>query len=254
MIKRLLNTLITTCLLITMSTHAYAAEPVNKDKATSVAKENLVLMPLRVSENDKNLQGAMELALTEGLQKGYTVFSGERVSQKANEIFRKESRNVSKTECDETRCMQDIAIAFQSELIAIANVTKRDGGYFIALSIQNIFDNKMIFSKALPCRSCDSFQVIDRLKVLSSAADQAPMANLEEITLWDSVRNSTATADIDIYINKYPQGQFVYLANVQKKNLLDLALAKEASEKAKAKEEEYKNRVRIKPPTMNINM
>ena len=48
----------------------------------------------------------------------------------------KESRNATHTECDETRCMQNIAEAFQAELIATANVTKKEGNYFLALSIQ----------------------------------------------------------------------------------------------------------------------
>jgi hypothetical protein len=80
----------------------------------------------------------------------------------------KESQNTAHKECDETKCMQNIAMAFQSELIATANVTKRDGGYFLAISIQNIFDNKVIFSNSVPCRNCDSFQVVDKLIELSS--------------------------------------------------------------------------------------
>ena len=132
-------------------------------------KERLVLMPLRVPEEDKNLTGAMEVALAEGLQLKYDVFSGEQVSQKARQIFLKESRNTTHAECDETRCMQNIAEAFQAELIATANVTKQDGTYFLALSIQNIFDNKVVYSKSLPCEGCNEAQVINKLKELSGA-------------------------------------------------------------------------------------
>ena len=137
-------------------------------KVAKLTKERLVLMPLRVGEEDKRLQGSMETALVQGLQQNYVVFSGEQVAQKARAIFLKESHNTSKKVCDETRCMQDIAMAFQAEFIATAAVTKQDGGYFLALSIQNIFDNKVVYSNSVPCKSCDSFQVVDKLKELSN--------------------------------------------------------------------------------------
>ena len=158
-----LLTIITALYLIAIPLQADAAK---KQKVQS-DKERLVLMPIRVPVDDKNLTGAMETALLEGLQQKYEVFSGEKVAQKAKEIFLKESRNTSRTECDETRCMQNIAEAFQAELIATANVSKQDGGYFLALKIENIFDNKAVYSKSIPCRGCDSFQVIDKLKELS---------------------------------------------------------------------------------------
>ncbi len=126
-------------------------------------------MPLRVSVDDKNLSDAMETALVEGLQQKYIVFSGEQVSQKAHEIFMRESRNLAHKECDETRCMQNIAEAFQAELIATSNVTKQDGGYFLALSIQNIFDNQVEYSRSIACAKCTSFQLVDKLKELSGS-------------------------------------------------------------------------------------
>jgi Protein of unknown function (DUF2846) len=139
-------------------------------KPTKAPTERLVFMPMRVGEGDKSLQGAMETALVQGLQQNYIVFSGEQVAQKAHEIFLKESRNTAKKDCDETRCMQGIAEAFQAELIATASVTKREDGYFLALSIQNIFDNKVVYSNSLPCKNCDAYQVVDKLKELSSAS------------------------------------------------------------------------------------
>lgn len=162
------------CLAGMLPQQAHAAKPSNV--VIKITKERLVLMPLRVTDEDKNLQGAMETALVEGLQQKYEVFSGEQVAQKARQIFLKESRNVTKKECDETRCMQDIAEAFQAELIATANVTKREDGYFLALSIQNIFDNKVEYSKSLPCKNCDAYQVVDKLKVLITLQEEPGQA------------------------------------------------------------------------------
>ena len=64
-------------------------------KSILTTKERLVLMPLRVGEADKSRQAAMETAIVEGLQQKYEVFSGERVTQKAHEIFLKESRSTT---------------------------------------------------------------------------------------------------------------------------------------------------------------
>jgi len=165
--RRPLNILIAAVLLLSLPLATQAEETTAPAQAVKVAKERLVLMPLRVGEEDQILQGAMETALVQGLQEKYEVFSGEQVAQKAKEIFRKESKSTAKKDCDETRCMQDIAEAFQAELISTANVTKRADGYFLALSIQNIFDNKVVYSNSVPCKNCDAYQVIDKLKELS---------------------------------------------------------------------------------------
>jgi hypothetical protein len=171
-LHKLIGITLATIFLISIPYQVCAATKGNT-KSVQSDKERLVLMPLRVPEEDKNLLGAMEAALVEGLHQQYDVFSGEQVSQKARQIFLKESRNMAHTVCDETRCMQNIAEAFQSELIATANVTKQDGTYFLALSIQNIFDNKVVYSKSLPCEKCSQVQVIFKLKVLSGAGSDA---------------------------------------------------------------------------------
>lgn len=155
-----------------LASYSYSAQAADK-VAGKAGKERIVLMPLRVSDEDSILQSAMETALVQGLQDKYEVFSGEQVSQKAREIFMKESVNtVVHKECDETRCMQDIAMAFQAELISTANVTKRQDGYFLVLSIRNIFDNKVVYSNSLPCRNCDAYQVVDKLKELSGSVNK----------------------------------------------------------------------------------
>jgi hypothetical protein len=149
------------------------AATLEKDRTEQhVEKERLVLMPLRLGEDDQKFQGAIETALVEGLHLKYEVFSGEQVARKAREIFNKESNNLSHKECDETRCLQNIAMAFQAELIAVASITKDTGGYFIALSIKNLYDNKDVYSKSLPCKGCDTYAVVDKLKELLEIPSQ----------------------------------------------------------------------------------
>jgi formylglycine-generating enzyme required for sulfatase activity len=232
--------------LAAISTPVHAAKVV---KAAKPIKERMVLMPLRVADEDKNLLGAMETALVEGLQQKYEVFSGERVAQKAKAIFLKESRNVSKKECDETRCMQDIAIAFQAELIASANVTKREDGYFLAISIQNIFDEKVIYSKSTPCKHCDAYQVVEKLKELSGTTIQAslPAADTPEApvatsgnpnnpgnSLWAEVQKGNSSDDYNAYLAQYPKGKYVALAKTRIKKLQDQEATEARKQKAEA--------------------
>jgi hypothetical protein len=90
--RNLFGIMIATLCLVVMTTPAQAA----KGKTIKASKERLVLMPLRVAEEDRALQGAMETALVQGLQQKYEVFSGEQVAQKARQIFLKESHSAKK--------------------------------------------------------------------------------------------------------------------------------------------------------------
>jgi hypothetical protein len=132
-----------------------------KVNSSKEPKERMVLIPLRVGEENANMKSAMETALVQGLQQRYEVFSGDPVTQKLSEIYKKERQ------ADETRMLQDIAIAFQSEFIGVANITKTGGGYLLALTIKNVFDDQTVFSKSLPCQGCDVFQLVDKLKELA---------------------------------------------------------------------------------------
>lgn len=202
-------------------------------QAAKLVKERLVLMPLRVDEADKSRQAAMETALVEGLQLKYEVFSGEQVAQKARQIFLKESRKNAKKECDETRCMQDIAQAFQAELIATANVSKQDDGYFLALSIQNIFDNKVVYSKSTPCQNCNAYQAVEKLKQLSGATDagdntQSPASvkpNDPDAALWAEALKGNTLEDFQIYIDNFPTGNYLPFAKARIKKLQESATA-----------------------------
>lgn len=223
-----------------LQTQAHAAKTIKAAKPTNPVKESLVLMPVRVSEEDKGLQGAMETALVEGLQQKYKVYSGDQVAKKARDIFTKESKNTAKKECDETKCMQDIAMGFQSELLAIANVTKRDGGYYLVLSIKNILDNLEVYSKTIACKNCDTFQAIEKLKELSGApatvasapapeAPQAPLAKINrndpETALWEAVIKGNAEEDYQAYLGQYPKGKYIALAKTKLNRLKDEAKA-----------------------------
>ncbi|KAF0201916.1 MAG: peptidase C14 caspase catalytic subunit [Gallionellaceae bacterium] len=229
--RKLSGVLIASIFFACISWQAQGAMPV-KD-----SKERLVLMPMRVDEGEKNMLASMEVALVQGLQLKYEVFSGEQVAQKSREIFRKESL-AAKKECDETRCMEDIAIAFQAELIATANVTKIEGGYLLALSIRNVMDNKAVYSNSVPCERCNVFDVVEKLKGLSDASapqvypaaegrgmPSARSGNSGDLdtTLWNEVKNSNLIEDFQAYLAQYPKGKYALTAAVRIKKLRDEA-------------------------------
>ncbi len=222
------------CLFFLAIPFALAAKPVKTAKGQQVQKERLVLMPLRLGETDKNLQGAMETALVEGLQRQYEVLSGEQVARKAREIFQKESRNTAKKECDETRCLQGITEAFNSELLAIASVTKQDGGYFLALSIRNLYDNIDVYSKSLPCRGCDSFQAVEKIKELvgtpAVAEPDTSSAKDPESALWNEVQKGNTIEDYEAYLAQYAKGKFAILAKSRIKKFQDQAASNRAQQ------------------------
>ena len=83
--RNLFAVLIALICLAGMTPTAHAAKPA---KAIKESKEYLVLMPLRVAEEDQNLQGQMQSALVEGLQQQYEVKWGGEVEKKANEVGR----------------------------------------------------------------------------------------------------------------------------------------------------------------------
>ena len=209
-------------------------------------KEPLVLMPLRVTGIDRSMLGAMEAALVQGLRMKYKVFAGAQVRQKVQEVFTRESETAAGEEgCDETKCMQDIGIAFQAELIATANIAKRSGGYFLALSIRNIGDDTVVDSKTMPCKACDEFQVVEKLKTLAcngcdgfqvvsklktldngAKKEPAPYPKPQvirgvdkELTLWKEVSSSDDAEMFQLYLNKYPDGVFAELAKLKARDL-----------------------------------
>ncbi|MBE9536572.1 MAG: hypothetical protein IMF07_05270 [Proteobacteria bacterium] len=131
-------------------------------------RNSLVLMPLRASGVAAANRPAMESAIASSLSNSYKVYSGKRVTDKVREIYSAATAKAKAgEECDDTMCMQDIGISFQSELVASANVLKNPTGYILTLNITNVFDDVLVMSESITCKGCDEFQVIERLKTIS---------------------------------------------------------------------------------------
>ncbi|MEE8483810.1 MAG: formylglycine-generating enzyme family protein [Nitrospinota bacterium] len=194
-------------------------------------------------------------AIVEGLRSKYKVLSGDEVDKIVNKIFEKESRE--NIECDTEKCFQDIAIAFQAELIASCTVVRKSGGYILNLQINNVLENENILSKSVPCEGCNEFKVINVLKsmaggkVLGSAlvGTVAPPSSGAESATWDVVKNSNDPNDIEEFLKAYPNSQF---ATAAKFKLKQLERNMTPEEKAKAKADEmvknFKPKEKTEPP------
>jgi formylglycine-generating enzyme required for sulfatase activity len=125
----------------------------------NAAKPNLVLLPIDVSEQDADLEAEYGAALQEGLQNRYTVFYGASVEKELEKEY-------SKVDCDAETCNQNVAIAFNGELVADGAVKRIEGGYLLKLVVRNVLTSQVVETKTYPCRGCDSFSVIERLKTL----------------------------------------------------------------------------------------
>jgi formylglycine-generating enzyme required for sulfatase activity len=125
--------------------------------AQAADKPNLVLLPIDVTEQDSELEAEYGAALQEGLQNRYTVFYGASVEKELEKEY-------GKIDCDAETCNQNIAIAFNGELIADGAVKRIDGGYLLKLVVSNVLTSEVIETRTEPCENCNQFSVINFLK------------------------------------------------------------------------------------------
>ncbi len=132
--------------------------------AQAFSKDVLVLFPVEVSAADADLAGDYGSALQEGLQSRYKVFYGPAVEADLEKEFQK-------IDCDVERCAQNVAMAFNGELVADASAKKLAGGYSLKVVITNVLTNELVETKTHRCRSCDAFAVMDAFVLMGSGQE-----------------------------------------------------------------------------------
>lgn len=132
-------------------------------------KSVLVLFPIEVDEEDAKYEEDFSSALQEGLQARYTVFYGPTVETELEKEY-------AKVDCDAERCAQNVAIAFNGELIADASAKRLGDGYLLKLVIRNVISGKIIETKTFPCRGCDGFAVLEQLKEIGLGQNEENIA------------------------------------------------------------------------------
>jgi len=136
-------------------------------------RERVVLMPVRGKNISQMELSAYRAAIAQELNEKYDVFTGDEVDRKIDEIFAAESREA--LECDTTKCFQEVAIAFQAELIATSMVLPKADRYLLRLEIINILDNKVLYARSEPCEACNETDVINTLKAMARGTAARPV-------------------------------------------------------------------------------
>ena len=126
---------------------------------------SIVLLPVQGVDLSVGDKTSYRAALQEGFAAKYKVYSGSEVDKKLK-VF------AIKT-CDETKCLQEMAVEFQTSLIARGLVVKKTNGYILTVEIKDVFYDEVVYSKSEPCRDCDEFDVVDQLKALASGTNSS---------------------------------------------------------------------------------
>lgn len=173
--------------------------------AHTVADEhpNLVLLPIEVVEAEDHFKGTYENALVESLSNQYTVFYGSKVERQLEKEY-------EKIDCTVEACNQNLAIAFNGELVADASVLPLGNGYIVKLKITNVLDDKIVKTKTVPCRSCDQFAVISKLQnILNSSKSNSS----QDVAMSPQVPQVQSDARAILIFDSNPSGAEVYINN-----------------------------------------
>jgi formylglycine-generating enzyme required for sulfatase activity len=132
---------------------------------TGAELPNLVLLPIETSDDVRQYETEFGSALQEGLQSRYTVFYGSVVERELEKEY-------SKLDCTAESCNQNVAIAFNGELIADGSVKSTSSGYILKLVVSNVLTGEVVESTTEPCRDCDELDVLDALKKMGASGTQ----------------------------------------------------------------------------------
>ena len=170
--KRLVAFAVLLLLLPLLATSSHTAEKKAVEKS---GKETVVLLPIHIEKDiSSEYRQGYESAVKQSLSAKWQVYAGEMVKKAVDKAYSQRFTEAKAGEqCDTAKCIQDVAIAFQTELVAVATVVKGESGYMLSLSITNVMDDKKVYSNSLPCRDCDELAIVDKLKELYTAPQVA---------------------------------------------------------------------------------
>ncbi len=175
-----LRVMIVAC-MVYLSSGAYVFAQDKNDR-----KEALVILPIDLPKSDAQLEEYYGSAVKEALGKRYKVYYGEAVVKKLEKEY-------AKIGCTAERCMQNIALAFNGELVADTSITRLSRGYLIKLEIINVLTDEAVESYSITCKGCDEFDVIAKLKAIGKTAFSHKSPIIPQL---DSVLNKVDLAAI----------------------------------------------------------
>lgn len=175
--------------------------------AASLAEEKpgLVLLPVQGPEIGEYDQAVYRNAVAKGFAARYTVFSGSEVDRRL--------QKTAKKVCDETQCLQDVAIQFQARVVARAIVVKEANGHALTVEARDIFDDRIVLAETRYCRFCDKQQIVDALQGLTT-----PRARPETLVAEEAAVQVMETGDASqaiLIVETKPSAAEVWLGSTR---------------------------------------
>ncbi|MGC6534341.1 MAG: PEGA domain-containing protein [Parvibaculales bacterium] len=168
-------------------------------------RETLVLFPVNVSPDLIQRQKIFQAAFQQGLSKGFDVFSGAAVEDKLKVEFQKE-------DCSAESCAQNLAIEFNTELIANAEVTSSNDGFIVQIEINNVITGKIEKSAIQICPSCSAGSLLSLIDQMSISIAGEP-SNIK--SNGGTASNNFGTFKTkNLEISSIPSGAFVTIDGV----------------------------------------
>jgi hypothetical protein len=173
----------------------------------SLAKDVLVLLPLNV---DKSLSREIQLygtALQQGLGDRYEVYFGPAVEDQLKLEYAKE-------DCTAQSCAQNLAIAFNGELIGDTSIQKLENSYVVQIQINNIITGQIEDSLIEICENCSKLSLIQFVKAAGSKAGRArnsSAARLVPVTPIAPVTPVAPKPTRKLTVNSRPRAAELYI-------------------------------------------
>lgn len=128
----------------------------------ATSKDVLVLLPLVV---DKTLNDPLQIrvlgaALENNLSNDFEVYFGDTVEEKLALEYKKEN-------CTAQSCAENLAVAFNGELIGDASIGKLDDNFIVQVQIKNIVTGQLVESVIEVCEACSPLQLFNFIKQIS---------------------------------------------------------------------------------------
>jgi hypothetical protein len=129
-------------------------------------KERMVLLPIEgehLSDADKAL---LQSAIKEGFSDRYEIFSGEQVEAKLKKF--------AVTSCTSDECLENIAIAFNGNLVGRGSVTQEGADTYLSIEIKDVITDKDVFTKTDGCTACAKTEIMKKLKAMAGGRRRHP--------------------------------------------------------------------------------
>ena len=127
----------------------------------SIASGNsVILLPPVVERLDEAGLLLVESALVEGFSANVIVYSGQEVKETIQE-------SISETECSAEKCVNNLAVKYNSEFFADFSAVRDDDVYLISLKLDNVITSGNILTRVVTCEECSILELVKKAKSLA---------------------------------------------------------------------------------------